>query len=58
MPPVQKTAVLRDRQHAVQLGTELELQNRSYIVSRPFYGADWSDLAHDICIEREGIIEH
>lgn len=43
---------------AVQLGTELELQNRSYIVSRPFYGADWSDLAHDICIEREGIIEH
>lgn len=43
---------------AVQLGTELAMHDRGYIISRPEHGADWSDLAHDICIEREGIVEH
>lgn len=43
---------------AVQLGTELALQNRRYVVSRPSYGSDWSDLAHDDCVEREGIVEY
>ena len=43
---------------AVQLGTELKLEGRSCIVSRPLPGTDWSDLARDIGIEREGIVEY
>ena len=43
---------------AVQLGTQLGLQDRAYVVSRPSYGCDWSDLAHDDGMEREGIVEH
>ena len=43
---------------AVQLGLQLKARKRSYILSRPDYGTDWSDLAHDICIEREGIVEY
>ena len=43
---------------AMQLGTELGLQDRAHVVSRPRYGSDWSDLAHDDGIEREGIVEY
>lgn len=45
-------------QAALQLGAELGVQRRASVVTRPPYGADWSDLAHDIAIEREGIVEH
>ena len=43
---------------ATRLGTELRLHHRSHVISRPPYGADWSDLARDTGIEREGIVEH
>jgi hypothetical protein len=43
---------------ATRLSTELRLQNRTHIISRPPYGTDWSDMARDMGIEREGIGEH
>ena len=43
---------------ALHLGAELGVERRSSVVTRPPYGTDWSDLAHDIGIEREGIVEH
>jgi len=43
---------------ALQLGAELGLAGRAHAVHRPPYGTDWSDLAHDAGIEREGIGEH
>lgn len=43
---------------ALQLGTELKLEGRGCIVSRPLPGTDWSDLARDTGIEREGIVEY
>lgn len=43
---------------ATRLGTELGLQGRSHVLSRPPYGSDWSDLAHEAGNEREGIVEH
>ena len=42
----------------LQLGAELGLVGRAHAVHRPPYGTDWSDLAHDAGIEREGIGEH
>ena len=43
---------------ALQLGTELKLEGRGCIVSRPLPGTDWSDLVRDTGIEREGIVEY
>ena len=43
---------------ATRLSTELRLHRRGHVVSRPPCGTDWSDLARDIGIEREGIVEH